>query len=37
VLSGLVKRIAEGASGVTIGTPEEVVAFKAARGIAARG
>jgi [acyl-carrier-protein] S-malonyltransferase len=37
VLSGLVKRIAEGASGVTVGTPEEVVAFKAARGIAARG
>ncbi len=37
VLSGLVKRIAEGASGVTIGTPEEVVAFKAGRGIAARG
>jgi len=37
VLSGLVKRIAEGASGVTIGTPEEVVAFKAARGMAARG
>jgi [acyl-carrier-protein] S-malonyltransferase len=36
VLSGLVKRIAEGASGVTIGTPEEVVAFKAARGMAAR-
>jgi len=32
VLSGLIKRIAEGASGVTIGTPEEVTAFKAARG-----
>lgn len=32
VLSGLVKRIAEGASGVSIGTPEEVAAFKAARG-----
>jgi [acyl-carrier-protein] S-malonyltransferase len=31
VLSGLVKRIAEGASGVTIGSPGEVVAFKAAR------
>jgi [acyl-carrier-protein] S-malonyltransferase len=31
VLSGLVKRIAEGASGVAIGTPEDVVAFKAAR------
>jgi [acyl-carrier-protein] S-malonyltransferase len=37
VLSGLVKRIAEGASGVTIGTPEEVAAFKAARGAAVRG
>jgi [acyl-carrier-protein] S-malonyltransferase len=37
VLSGLVKRIAEGASGVTIGTPEEVVAFKAARVQAAGG
>jgi [acyl-carrier-protein] S-malonyltransferase len=37
VLSGLVKRIAEGASGITIGTPEEVAAFKAARGIAVRG
>ena len=35
VLSGLVKRIAEGASGVTIGTPEEVSAFKAARSAAA--
>ncbi len=31
VLSGLVKRIAEGASGVAIGTPEDVAAFKAAR------
>ena len=30
VLSGLVKRIAEGASGVAIGTPEDVAAFKAA-------
>jgi [acyl-carrier-protein] S-malonyltransferase len=37
VLSGLVKRIAEGASGVTIGSPEEVVAFTAARGAATRG
>jgi [acyl-carrier-protein] S-malonyltransferase len=37
VLSGLVKRIAEGASGVTIGTPEEVAAFQAARGTTARG
>jgi [acyl-carrier-protein] S-malonyltransferase len=32
VLSGLVKRIAEGASGVAIGTPEDVAAFKSARG-----
>jgi [acyl-carrier-protein] S-malonyltransferase len=31
VLTGLVKRIAEGASGVAIGTPEDVAAFKAAR------
>jgi len=31
VLSGLVKRIAEGASGVSIGTPEDVAAFKASR------
>jgi [acyl-carrier-protein] S-malonyltransferase len=37
VLSGLVKRIAEGASGVTIGTPQEVAAFKAARGTAGHG
>jgi [acyl-carrier-protein] S-malonyltransferase len=35
VLSGLVKRIAAGASGITIGTPEEVVAFKSARAEAA--
>src|SRR5207244_5887378 len=32
VLAGLVKRIAEGATGVSIGTPEDVAAFKAARG-----
>ncbi len=32
VLSGLTKRIVEGASGISIGTPEEVAAFKAARG-----
>jgi len=32
VLSGLVKRIAEGATASAIGTPEEVAAFKAARG-----
>jgi len=31
VLSGLVKRIAEGASGTPIGTPDDVAAFKAAR------
>jgi [acyl-carrier-protein] S-malonyltransferase len=31
VLSGLVKRIADGASGAAIGTPEDVTAFKAAR------
>ena len=37
VLSGLVKRIAEGASGVTIGLPEEVVAFRTARATAPSG
>ncbi len=31
VLSGLVKRIADGAKGVAIGTPEDVAAFEAAR------
>ena len=31
VLSGLIKRIAGGASASAIGTPEEIVAFKAAR------
>jgi [acyl-carrier-protein] S-malonyltransferase len=31
VLTGLVKRIAEGASGVAVGTPEDIAAFKAAR------
>jgi [acyl-carrier-protein] S-malonyltransferase len=31
VLSGLVKRIAEGANGVSIGTPEDIAAFKGAR------
>src|SRR5262249_26482944 len=31
VLAGLVKRIAEGGGGVSIGTPEDVAAFKAAR------
>jgi [acyl-carrier-protein] S-malonyltransferase len=32
VLSGLVRRIADGATGAAIGTPENVDAFKAARG-----
>jgi [acyl-carrier-protein] S-malonyltransferase len=32
VLTGLVKRIAENASGVSIGTPDDVVAFKAEHG-----
>ncbi len=32
VLTGLVKRIAEGASGMAVGTPDDVAAFKAARG-----
>jgi [acyl-carrier-protein] S-malonyltransferase len=32
VLTGLVKRIAEGARGVAVGTPEDVVAFQATRG-----
>jgi len=32
VLSGLVKRIAEGASASAVGTPEDVAAFKAERG-----
>jgi len=32
VLTGLVKRIAEGATGMAVGTPEDVTAFKAARG-----
>jgi [acyl-carrier-protein] S-malonyltransferase len=31
VLSGLVKRIAEGAIGMAIGTPDDVASFKAAR------
>src|SRR5882724_6997364 len=30
VLSGLVKRIAEGASGIAVGTPEDIAAYKAA-------
>src|SRR4051794_20446783 len=32
VLSGLVKRIADGANAIPIGTPDEVAAFKTARG-----
>jgi [acyl-carrier-protein] S-malonyltransferase len=32
VLSGLIKRIAEGATAVAVGTPDDVAAFKAARG-----
>ena len=32
VLSGLVKRLAAGASATPIGTPEDIAAFKAARG-----
>jgi [acyl-carrier-protein] S-malonyltransferase len=32
VLTGLVKRIADGATGSAIGTPDDIVAFKAARG-----
>ena len=31
VLSGLVKRIADGATGTAIGTPDDVAAFKTAR------
>jgi [acyl-carrier-protein] S-malonyltransferase len=32
VLTGLVKRIAPGATGTAVGTPEDVAAFKAAAG-----
>jgi [acyl-carrier-protein] S-malonyltransferase len=32
VLTGLLKRIAEGATGSAVGTPDDVAAFKAARG-----
>jgi [acyl-carrier-protein] S-malonyltransferase len=32
VLAGLVKRIADGANGVSIGTPDDVAAYKAAHG-----
>jgi len=31
VLSGLVKRIAEGAIGISVGTPEDIAAYKSAR------
>ncbi len=31
VLSGLIKRIADGASATAIGSPEDIAAFKAAR------
>jgi [acyl-carrier-protein] S-malonyltransferase len=33
VLSGLVKRIADGATGTPIGTPEDVAAFRARAGM----
>jgi [acyl-carrier-protein] S-malonyltransferase len=33
VLSGLVKRIADGATGSAIGSPDDVAAFKVARGV----
>lgn len=32
VLTGLVKRIADGATGMAIGTPEDIAAYKASRG-----
>jgi len=32
VLTGLLKRIADGATGTAIGGPDDVAAFKAARG-----
>jgi [acyl-carrier-protein] S-malonyltransferase len=32
VLSGLVKRIADGAIGTAIGAPDDIAAFKASRG-----
>jgi len=32
VLTGLIKRIAEGATGTAVGTPEDIAALKAARG-----
>jgi [acyl-carrier-protein] S-malonyltransferase len=33
VLTGLLKRIAEGATGTAVGTPDDVTAFKTARGV----
>ena len=33
VLSGLIKRIADGASASAIGTPEDIAAFKASRAV----
>jgi [acyl-carrier-protein] S-malonyltransferase len=32
VLTGLVKRIADGATGIAIGTPDDIATFKASRG-----
>jgi [acyl-carrier-protein] S-malonyltransferase len=32
VLSGLIKRVADGASAIAVGTPEDVASFQAARG-----
>jgi [acyl-carrier-protein] S-malonyltransferase len=34
ILSGLVKRIVEGAVGTPIGTPDDIAAFKAVRAVA---
>jgi [acyl-carrier-protein] S-malonyltransferase len=31
VLTGLIKRIADGATAIAIGTPEDIAAFQAAR------
>jgi len=33
VLSGLVKRIAAGATGIAVGTPEDIAVVKAARAV----
>jgi [acyl-carrier-protein] S-malonyltransferase len=32
VLSGLAKRIVEGVTGISVGTPDDIAAFKTARG-----